>query len=74
MQFHPKDLSDLDVIVAGIRLYNTNENMQMHYNKLMQYVNNGGNYVVQYNTNNFISSVSSTIGPYPFQITTPGLS
>ncbi len=63
-----QDLSDLDVIVAGIRLYNTNENMQMHYNKLMQYVYNGGNYVVQYNTSNFISSVSSSIGPYPFQI------
>ncbi len=64
-----QDLSDLDVIVAGIRLYNTNENMQMHYNKLMQYVYNGGNYVVQYNTNNFISSVSANIGPFPFQIT-----
>ena len=64
-----QDLSDLDVIVAGIRLYNTNENMQMYYNKLMQYVYNGGNYVVQYNTNNFISSVSSSMGPYPFQIT-----
>jgi hypothetical protein len=34
----------------------------------MNYVSNGGNFVVQYNTNNFISSVSSKIGPYPFQI------
>lgn len=63
-----KDLSDFDVIVAGIRLYNTNENMQAHYSKLMKYVENGGNYIVQYNTSNFISSVSSNIGPYPFQI------
>lgn len=63
-----KDLSEFDVIVAGIRLYNTNENMQAHYAKLMKYVENGGNYVVQYNTSNFISSVSSSIGPYPFQI------
>jgi LmbE family N-acetylglucosaminyl deacetylase len=63
-----KDLSEFDVIVAGIRLYNTNENMQAHYAKLMKYVENGGNYIVQYNTSNFISSVTATIGPYPFQI------
>lgn len=63
-----QDLSNLDVIIAGIRLYNTNDKMQMHYDKLMSYVSNGGNFVVQYNTNNFISSVSAKIGPYPFQI------
>jgi LmbE family N-acetylglucosaminyl deacetylase len=63
-----KDLSEFDVIVAGIRLYNTNENMQAHYAKLMKYVENGGNYIVQYNTSNFISSVTANIGPYPFQI------
>ncbi len=63
-----QSLSDLDVIVAGIRLYNTNDNMQAHYDKLMEYVKNGGNYVIQYNTNNFISSVPKLIGPYPFTI------
>lgn len=64
-----KELNDFDVIVAGIRLYNTNENMKNHYNKLMKYVESGGNYVVQYNTSNFISNVSSKVGPYDFQIT-----
>lgn len=63
-----RSLDDLDVIVAGIRLYNTNDKMQLYYDKLMNYVKSGGNYVVQYNTSNFISSVSSKIGPYPFQI------
>jgi hypothetical protein len=63
-----QDLSSYDVIIAGIRLYNTNDKMQSYYDKLMNYVSNGGNFVVQYNTNNFISSVSSKIGPYPFQI------
>lgn len=63
-----QSLYDLDVIVAGIRLYNTNDNMQAHYNKLMDYVSKGGNYVVQYNTNNFISTVPKLIGPYPFTI------
>lgn len=63
-----QDLSVFDVIVAGIRLYNTNDKMQSYYTKLMKYVENGGNYVVQYNTSNFISSVTANIGPYPFQI------
>jgi hypothetical protein len=34
----------------------------------MKYVEHGGNLIVQYNTSNFISSVSSRIGPYPFTI------
>ena len=63
-----QDLSSYDVIIAGIRLYNTNDKMQSYYEKLMNYVSNGGNFVVQYNTNNFISSVSSKIGPYPFKV------
>lgn len=63
-----QELSSFDAVVAGIRLYNTNEKMQTYYEKLMAYVYNGGNFIVQYNTNNFISSVSSKIGPYAFQI------
>lgn len=63
-----QDLSNLDVIIAGIRLYNTSDKIKVYYEKLMNYVSNGGNYVVQYNTNNFISSISSRIGPYPFEI------
>jgi hypothetical protein len=35
----------------------------------MQYVKMGGNLIVQYNTNNRISSVPPNIGPYPFTIT-----
>jgi hypothetical protein len=35
---------------------------------LMDYVKNGGNLIVQYNTSNFISSVTSKIGPYPFAV------
>lgn len=64
-----KSLKDLDVIVAGIRLYNTNNEMAAHYETLMNYVKEGGNYVVQYNTNNFISSISSKVGPYDFAVT-----
>jgi hypothetical protein len=34
----------------------------------MEYIKNGGNLVVQYNTNNRIGPVKAVIGPYPFTI------
>jgi len=62
------DLTKYTAIVTGIRAYNTNERLQVHYAKLMDYVKNGGNLVVQYNTNNRIGPVLAKIGPYPFTI------
>lgn len=63
-----EDLSRYDAIVTGVRAYNTNERLQVHYNKLMNYVHNGGNLLVQYNTNNRIGPVLAKMGPYPFAI------
>jgi LmbE family N-acetylglucosaminyl deacetylase len=63
------ELSQFDAIVTGVRAYNANEKLQLYYKKLMAYVKNGGNLIVQYNTNNRISSVPQNIGPYPFTIT-----
>jgi len=63
------DLSSFDVIITGIRLYNTNERMNVYQPRLMDYVKTGGTLLVQYNTNNFLSNLKSDIGPYPFQIT-----
>jgi LmbE family N-acetylglucosaminyl deacetylase len=62
------DLSKYDAIVTGVRAYNTNERLQIHYSKLMEYVNKGGNLIVQYNTNSRIGPVLAKIGPYPFTI------
>lgn len=61
-------LGHFDAIVTGIRAYNTNEWMGNVHTALMEYVKNGGTLLVQYNTNNFISSVKSKIGPAPFVI------
>lgn len=63
-----EDLSRYDAIVTGVRAYNTNERLQVHYGKLMDYVHNGGNLLVQYNTNNRIGPVLAKMGPYPFTI------
>ena len=62
------DLSQYDAIVTGIRAYNTNARLQVHYQKLMDYVKNGGNLIVQYNTNSRIGPVIAKIGPLPFTV------
>ena len=58
------DLSVYDAIVTGVRAYNVNERLAFEQPKLMEYVKNGGNLVVQYNNNNGL--VTKQIGPYPF--------
>ncbi len=63
------DLSRYETIVTGVRAFNTIENVDRIHDNLMRYVEQGGNLVVQYNTSNFISTVSSQIGPFPFKIT-----
>ena len=59
------DLSVYDAIVTGVRAYNVDKRLVVEQPKLMAYVNNGGNLVVQYNNNNGL--VVSQIGPYPFR-------
>lgn len=63
-----EDLSKYNAIVTGIRAYNTNERMPIYYPKLMEFVKNGGNLIVQYNTNGRGESVTNKIGPYSFNI------
>lgn len=65
---YPANLKQFDAIVTGVRAYNTNDWMSNVYETLMQYVNEGGVLLTQYNTSNFISSVKSKMGPYPFSI------
>jgi len=64
-----EDLSKYDAIVTGVRAYNTNDWLQPQYDKLMAYVKNGGNLIVQYNTNNRIGPIVAKIAPYPLNIT-----
>lgn len=63
------NLSQFDAILTGVRAYNTNDWMNKYYDKLMKYVNEGGNLIVQYNTSNQIGPVKAKIGPYNFNIT-----
>lgn len=62
------NLKQYDVIVTGVRAYNTNDWMNDVYDELMKYVNEGGVLFVQYNTSNQIGPVKAKISPYPFNI------
>lgn len=59
-------LSKLDAIVMGIRAYNTKDDLKIHHAKLMEYVQNGGTLVVQYNTNGDLAV--KDLAPYPLKI------
>jgi len=60
------DFSSYDVIVTGVRAYNTRKRLRLAHDKLMQYVENGGTMVVQYNTTAELAVAAP--GPYPFKI------
>ena len=60
------DLSKFDAIVAGVRVYNTRKRLEIDQPRLMEYVKNGGTYIVQYSRT--YNMVTKDIGPYPFRI------
>ncbi len=47
----PENLQRFDAIVVGIRAYNTVDELKFKQKYLFDYVNSGGNLIVQYNTN-----------------------
>ena len=58
------DLARFDAIVAGVRAYNVRADVRANQQRLLDYVANGGTYVVQYNTGDLALSV----GPYPITV------
>jgi LmbE family N-acetylglucosaminyl deacetylase len=59
-------LKKYDAIVTGIRAVNVEKRMAYWLPVLFQYVRNGGNLVMQYNTLQDLSTTN--IGPYPFTL------
>jgi hypothetical protein len=60
------DLGHFNAIVAGIRAYNTRERLAVVQPRLLQYVEQGGTLIVQYNVSRGL--VREDLGPYPFTI------
>lgn len=59
-------LNKYDAIITGIRAYNTRADLDYANDKLNAYVENGGTWLVQYNTSHRLKS--EQIGPYPFTL------
>jgi LmbE family N-acetylglucosaminyl deacetylase len=60
------DLSMFQAIISGIRAYNTEKWLPDYQDKIMDYVKNGGTYIVQYNTTRGL--LTKDIGPYPLKL------
>ncbi|PKL88856.1 MAG: hypothetical protein CVV23_08235 [Ignavibacteriae bacterium HGW-Ignavibacteriae-2] len=60
------DLTRYGAIITGIRAYNTRERLKYSQQKLLEYVKNGGTFIVQYNVS-FGLQVDN-FGPYPIEI------
>ena len=59
-----EDLSVYDVIICGIRAFNTRPNLERQQKRLIDFVENGGTWIVQHNTRFGINV--EQIGPYLF--------
>ena len=60
------ELKKYEAVVTGVRAYNTSKVLADNQSILMQYVNEGGLVITQYNTN--WDMYTEIIGPYPFKI------
>ncbi|WP_242121340.1 PIG-L family deacetylase [Aestuariivivens sediminicola] len=62
----PETLSLFDAVVVGIRAYNTVESLQYKQQQLFDFVAEGGNMIVQYNTSYGLNS--KELAPYDLKI------
>jgi LmbE family N-acetylglucosaminyl deacetylase len=61
-----ENLKRMDAVVLGIRALNTNDRIGHIIPALLEYVNNGGTMIVQYNTSNGLET--NHFSPYPLSL------
>jgi LmbE family N-acetylglucosaminyl deacetylase len=59
-------LKAFSTVIVGIRAFNVNQALASNVDQLMEYVKEGGNVIVQYNTGSPL--LTKDLGPYPFVI------
>ncbi|MCG2461386.1 PIG-L family deacetylase [Flavobacteriaceae bacterium F89] len=64
----PESLSKYDAVVVGIRAYNVLDELKFKQHILMDYVKNGGNLIVQYNTAGRNDPGLDHLSPYPLTL------
>ena len=67
------DLSRFDVIVAGVRAFNVRADLRANHQRLREYMERGGTFVVQYNVLEGMGPASEApplknLGPYPLTL------
>ncbi|HEX9651438.1 MAG TPA: PIG-L family deacetylase [Cyclobacteriaceae bacterium] len=62
----PENLKQLDAVILGVRVLNTNDRIRFQMPALLGYVKNGGTLVVQYNTTGRLKT--NEFSPYPLRI------
>ena len=60
------DLNQFQAVICGIRAYNTKKSLAQYKAQFMDYVNDGGNFIVQYNTNRNLDT--DAFAPFPLQL------
>lgn len=60
------DLSVYDTIILGIRVYEVRDDVVANNKRLLDYVNNGGTLIVQYNKQEFVTR--GQLAPYPVKM------
>jgi Uncharacterized proteins, LmbE homologs len=60
--------ANFDAVVTGVRAFNSSARLRAAQPALLAYVQAGGTLVVQYNTNNRLSPLTTPIGPFPLEI------
>ena len=66
------DFSGFDAIITGMRAYNTREKLKIAQPRLLEYVENGGTLVVQYNVSRGL--LLENLGPYPLSLSSERVS
>lgn len=64
----PSTLASFDAVITGVRAFNVHAFLSQKNKELNEYVQNGGNLIVQYNTNSFVGPFDQSIGPLKFRI------
>jgi len=65
-QISPDNLANFDAIVMGIRAYNVVDALKFKQKYLLDYVENGGNLIVQYNTSRRLTT--NQLAPYDLKL------
>ncbi|HSJ69964.1 MAG TPA: PIG-L family deacetylase [Anditalea sp.] len=60
------NLKNFTTIITGIRAFNVNENLANNMDQLLNFVDQGGNMIVQYNTSSPL--LTSQLGPYNIRL------